>query len=55
MTTDERIKEEKMQCDINREVAKTSALPSIYEWRNTTSWSKKRNQVTFAYSPLEKP
>ena len=44
-----------MQYDINREAAKTSALPSTYEWRNITSWSKKRNQVKFAYSPLGKP
>ena len=47
---DDKIRDEKLQYDINREVAKT-----FYRWRNTTSWSKKSNRTTtFTYYTLGK-
>ena len=49
MTIDHKIRDEKLQYDINREAAKTSALSISkisalkylsYSWRNTTFWAK---------------
>ena len=41
MAINDKIRDEKLQYDINREVAKT-----FYRWRNTTFWSKKSSRTT---------
>ena len=63
MTTDDEIRDEKLQYDINREAAKISTLSSgkIYKYKYLTgkeiSSSNQRQiieQAKFAYSPLGK-
>ena len=63
MTTDDEIRDEKLQYDINRETAKISTLSSgkIYKYKYLTgkeiSSSNQRQiieQAKFAYSPLGK-
>ena len=63
MTIDDKIKDEKMQYDINREAAKTSALSSgkidKYEYLTVEEMlpfnqRKVIEQAKFAYSPLGK-
>ena len=59
----DKIRDEKLQYDINREVAKISALSSgkIYEYEYLTgeeilpsNWSQIREHAKFTYYPLEK-
>ena len=53
MKIDAKIRDEKLQCDINREAAKMPALSSekliniipYRRRRNTNSWSKKSNRI----------
>ena len=63
MTTDDKIRDEKLQYDINREAAKTSALSSAkinkYEYlsgKEILSSNQKQiiTQAKFTYSPLGK-
>ena len=66
IATDDKIRDEKLQDDINEKEAKISALSSLkkwqlsisYKWRNITFLSKTNNQITkqakFTYSPLGK-
>ena len=63
MTTDDKIKDEKLQCNINREAAKISALSSgkidKYEFLKgrevlQSDQSRIMNQANFTYSPLGK-
>ena len=63
MTIDDKIRDEKLQCDINREAAKISALTfgkiDKYEYltgEEILPFDKKRviEQAKFAYSPLRK-
>ena len=63
MTTDDKIRGEKLQYDINREAAKTSALSSgkidKYEYLTgeeilPPDQSRKIEQAKFTYTPLEK-
>ena len=63
MTSDDQIEEEKLQYDINREVAKISALPSgkidKYEYltgEEVLPYNRKQiiEQAKFTYSPLKK-
>ena len=63
MTIDDQIRDEKLQYDINREVAKISALPSgmIYKYEYFTGEeilpsNQKQiiEQAEFTYSPLGK-
>ena len=63
MTTDDKIRNEKLQHDINREAAKISALPSgkFDKYENLkgeeimpSSQRQIINQATFSYSPLGK-
>ena len=63
MTIDDKIRKEKLQYDINREVAKISALSSgkigIYEYltdEEILSFNQRqtKEQGTFTYSPLGK-
>ena len=53
MTTDDRIKDEKLQYDINKEAAKISALSSGEEVL-ASDQSKIIEQARFTYSPLGK-
>ena len=53
MTIDDKIRDEKLQYDINREAAKISALSSvklinmnIFRWRNITIWSEKNDKTS---------
>ena len=61
MTTDDQIRDEKLQCDINRESAKMSALPSTkinkYEYLTGKEILRSNQQqiieqAKFTYSPL---
>ena len=63
MTIDDKIGNEKLQCDINREAANISALSSgkidIYEYLTCeeilpSDQRQITEQAKFAYSPLEK-
>ena len=63
MTVDDKIRNEKLQCDINREVAKISALSSekIDKYEYFTGYEtlppdqrKVIEQAKFTYSPLGK-
>ena len=63
MATDDKIRNEKLQHDINREAAKISALPSgkFDKYENLkgeeimpSSQRQIINQATFSYSPLGK-
>ena len=60
MTTDDKIKDEKLQCDINREASKTSALSSgkidKYEYltREEILPSDLIEQAKFTCSPVAK-
>ena len=63
MTIDDRIRDEKLQCNINREEAKISTLSSAkinkYEYlKGEEIWSFNQGQIieyaTFAQSPLGK-
>ena len=62
MTTDDRIRNVKLQYDINREAAKISALSSgkiekFYRWRNYSYYSCQSRIIEksrFTYSPLGK-
>ena len=63
MTIDDKIRDEKLKCDINRETAKISALPSgkidKYEYLTgeeilPSNQGRIIEQAKFAYSPLGK-
>ena len=63
MTTDDKIRDKKLQYDINRKAAKISALSSgdIYKYAQLTGEEKLSTDesrvietVKFTYSPLEK-
>ena len=61
MTVDDKIRDDKLQYDINREAAKVSALSSgkidKYEYvtgAETLSSDQSRIKATFTYSPLGK-
>ena len=61
MTIDDKIRDEKLQCDVNREAAKTSSLSSVQTDMNVLQTKKilptNQNHIIkkakFTYSPLE--